>query len=129
MLQGMTNKEAINLVPLAKSWLYAPEMKIATEGFRGGKYDASERAYVLEKVDQNMTSPLQLVLYGSAESPIINPAFIIKNWNSGKPRIKLNNKTLEHDQVKQGIRATPNQEDLIVWLNLESQDQIRLTLE
>ena len=129
MLQGMTSKEAVDLVTLASSWLNAPEIMIANDGFRGGNYDASERAYMLEKVDPNSGSPLQLIIKGSAESPIINPAFIIKNWNKSKPMIIVNNKAQEHDLVRQGIRTTPKRDDLIVWLKLESRENIQITLE
>lgn len=129
MLQGMTNKEAVDLVPLAKSWLNAPELMISTDGYQGGKYDESERAYILEKVDHSNTSPLQFVINGSAESPIIHPAFIIKNSNRGKSRVIVNNKTLNRNQVKQGIRTTSESEDLIVWLKMESRENIQITLE
>ena len=129
MLQGMTSKEAVDLVPLAQSWLNAPELMISTDGYRGGNYDASERAYMLEKVDLNSGSPLQLTIKCSVESPIINPAFIINNWNKSKPMIIVNNKALERDLVRQGIRSTPHHDDLIVWLKLESKEDIQITLE
>ncbi len=34
--QGMTDKAATDLVPLAESWLYAPEMIVKTEGYIDG---------------------------------------------------------------------------------------------
>ncbi len=49
MLQGMTDKNADELVPMANSWLHAPKMKILSDAYSGGTYDQSERAYLLEK--------------------------------------------------------------------------------
>lgn len=129
MLQGMTNKEAVDLVPLASSWLNAPELVISGQSYQGGKFDESERAYMLEKVDQSTPSPLQFVINGSTESAIINPAFIIQNWNKRKARVLVNNKALQPDLLKQGIRTTPYGEDLIVWIKLESRESIQVSLE
>jgi len=129
MLQGMTNGEAVDLVPVAKSWLNAPKMMISTEGFKGGIYSVSERAYILEKAT-GKAAPLKFIIKGSEESPIINPAIIIKNWGNQLATIIVDGKSLvKSEHLRQGIRKTPEGEDLILWLRLKKQNPIEIVLD
>jgi hypothetical protein len=129
MLQGMTNSKAEDLVPVAKSWLNAPEMVISSEEFEGGNYDPSERAYILEKTTAN-AAPLKLLINGNEESPAINPAIIIKNWGNQLASINLDGKSLTPgEDFKQGLRKTPEGEDLILWLRLNSRRKVEITLD
>jgi hypothetical protein len=128
MLNGMTNKKAGEIVSLAKSWLNAPKMMISSEGFAGGLYDEAEKAYIIAKTTKRH-SALELEIKGSEESPVINPAFIIKNWGKETARISLNGKPIrQQDSVRQGTRSTLDGDDLIVWLKIESKENIRLSL-
>jgi hypothetical protein len=128
MLQGMTDGKAEDLVPLAKSWLNAPEMVISSEGFKGGNYDEAERAYILEKNIGNNTS-LNLIIKASEESPLVNPAFIIKNWGNQLSTINVDGKSLlQGKDFKQGIRKTSDGDDLILWLNLSRKSKVEITL-
>ena len=125
----MTKGKAGELVPLAKSWLHAPEMIISSKGYEGGIYDESERAYVLGKTIKS-NSPLELTIKGLEESPVINPAFIIKNWGRERARIIVNGNPIQQkDSVRQGIRSTPYGDDLIVWFKLDSREKIKISLE
>ncbi len=125
----MTKGKAGELVPLAKSWLHAPEMMISSGGYEGGIYDEAERAYVLGKTVKNY-APLDFTINGSEESPLINPAIIIKNWGKDIARITLNDKAIQQeDLIRQGIRSTPYGEDLIVWFKLDCREKIKISLE
>jgi hypothetical protein len=129
MLQGMTNGEAKDLVTLAKSWLHAPEMVISSEGFKGGNYDQSERAYVVEKNTGN-AAPLKLLMNGTEESPLINPAIIIKNWGNHLSTIKVDGKSLAQGKdFKQGIRKTSEGDDLILWFKLNGKGKVEITVD
>ena len=127
LLQGMTDKSATDLVPLAESWLKAPEMTINTEGYTGGQYDRSEKAYIIEKTNLEKGKELELIIEASAESPLINPAIIIKNWGKDLPRLRIDNSFIEQDKkLRQGIRSTAQSDDLIIWLELESVEEIKI---
>ena len=129
MLQGMTDKPAGDLLPLARSWLQAPEMTISSEGFTGGAYDRSERAYMIEQGDSGDGSPLSLVLEASADSPLVNPAIIIKNWGSWPATCFLNDKNLaEGEDFRQGIRRSLEGEDLILWFSIEEDKPVKIVL-
>jgi hypothetical protein len=130
MLQGMTNKKAGELVPLAKSWLGAPKMKLRSDACRGGQYDPSERAYVLEMTDSDRSAPCSFVLEASADSPLLNPAFIIKNWGNQAATLTVNGRSLKSGKdLRQGIRREATGDDLIVWLRLEAQEPVEIVLE
>ena len=125
----MTKGKAGELVPLAKSWLHAPEMVISSEGFAGGNYDESERAYILEKNIGNTTS-LNLIVKASEESPLVNPAFIIKNWGNHLATINVDGKSLlQGKDYKQGIRKTSDGDDLILWLRLNRKGKVEITVD
>ena len=129
MLQGMTDKAAGKLVPLARSWLQAPKMKITSDAYKGGTYDQSERAYLIEKTDSGNLTPCRLVLEASKDSPLLNPAIIIKNWGGQLSTLSTDSKTIKHGKdFRQGIRKGAFGEDLIVWIRLKSQKPVEITL-
>jgi len=130
MLQGMTDKKAAELVPLAKSWLQAPKMRISSKSYTGGTYDQSERAYLIERTDQDNVSTCTFVLEASKESPLLNPAVIIKNWGRQPSRLLLDGKEiLPGEDFRQGIRTGPYGDDLIIWMRLDRQKSVTITIE
>jgi hypothetical protein len=129
MLQGMTDKPANELLPLARSWLQAPEMTISSEGFTGGAYDRSERAYLVEQSESGDASPLRFILEASAESPLVNPAMIIRNWGNRPATCFINDKQLAAGKdFRQGIRKSMDGEDLVLWIPMEEVKPVKITL-
>lgn len=125
----MTKDKAEELVPLAKSWLNPPEMVISSQGFEGGNYDKAERAYILEKTAGDDNS-LELILNASAESPLINPAVIIKNWGNRRASLLINGKNIKQEEdFKQGIRKSLEGDDLILWIRLDSKNPVEISLK
>ncbi len=130
MLQGMTDKKADKLVPLAKSWLQAPKMRITSDAYKGGYYDQSERAYLIEKTGSGNSAPCKFVVEASRESPLLNPAIIIKNWGNQLSTLTINGKNIKHGKdFRQGIRKGAFGEDLIIWIKLDKQKPMKITLE
>ncbi len=130
MLQGMTDKDPDELVPLANSWLHAPEMKILSETFSGGSYDQAERAYLVEKSESGKPAPLKIELEASEDSPLLNPAIIIKNWGNQMATLSINGKSIpKGEDFRQGIRKGPLGEDLILWIRQDMQKPVTIVLE
>jgi len=130
MLQGMTDKNASELVPLAKSWLQAPNMKITSDAYKDGYYDQSERAYLLEKKDPGNLTPCTFILEASEDSPLINPAIIIKNWGGQRASLSINGEAIaEGEDFRQGIRKGTDGEDLILWIRLDKTKPVKILLE
>ena len=89
-------------------------MVISSAGFEGGNYDESERAYVLHKLVKS-EAPLSLGIQCSEESPLSNPAFIIKNWGNQPAALSINGKNMvQGEDFRQGIRKRPEGSDLIL---------------
>jgi len=130
MLQGMTDKKADELVPLARSWLHAPEMEITSDAYTGGIYDQSERAYLIEKTDPGKLTPCTFELAASKDSPLINPAIIIKNWGSQPATCSINGKQIVNgEDFRQGIRKGTDGEDLILWIPLDKQKPVKISIK
>lgn len=130
MLQGMTDKKADELVPLAKSWVAAPKMKITSTAYKGGVYDQAERAYLIEKTGSRVSAPLTFTLEASKESPLLNPAFIIKNWVGDLPVLSIDGKAVKRGKdFRCGIRKGALGDDLIVWIRLDKQKRVNITLD
>ena len=88
-------------------------------------YDLSERCY---KISGNSEKPkkLEMVLAGSNESPVNNPAFIIKNWKSGKANVLVNNKPVKDARI--GINRQLEGNDLAVFFFLEKSEPVTITV-
>jgi hypothetical protein len=129
MLQGMTNKKAAGLVPLARSWLHAPKVTLGSEACRGGHYDPSERAYLLEKVLPDDAGPCTLVVKASADRPLLNPGVIIRNWGREPATLRVNGRAGKPGEAfRQGIRSRAEGDDLILWVRLEAQEPVTLVV-
>jgi len=136
-LSGFTNSPEPHKVvaPLARSWLQAPELALIDSG--SGKnhgYDAAQRAYLLE-IDRNADF-LEFDLGGSEESPIINPAFLVRNWGAGDVLLELDDKAVEkgagfrighYDLLKMEGWNEWN-DILVVWIQHESNNPVNIKL-
>jgi hypothetical protein len=128
-LYGMTDKPAVSLVSLARSWNNPPKIHIAGNSVKNEGYDPSQRAYVLRC---NKTgSSLNIEIGGSEESPVVNPALVIKNWGSHAPQLKIDGQSITRGkEFRWGIEYTiSGQADLIVWIKKQSQSSIKISLD
>ncbi|MHC4345153.1 MAG: hypothetical protein ACYSUP_10755 [Planctomycetota bacterium] len=65
----------------------------------------------------------------SEDSPLVNPAFVVRNWGEKKARFQINGKTVERGKnFRYGHRHTLEGTDLIVWIKLESTQQVELSI-
>jgi hypothetical protein len=129
-MYGFTNKSATSLVPLAKSWNHAPSLKVVGAGFASEVYDRGQRAYVVRRTMKEARLT-KFSLEGSADSPIVNPCFVIKNWASDrgvKAEIDGTERKRGRD-FRQGIaRDTDGKQMIVIWLKLESTEPVEIML-
>ena len=96
-IYGMTNLPVDELIVIAKSWAAAPPLTLSdNSGFEGGSYDRSQKAYVLKR-KQPETRRLKMKIKASSDSPLYNPAFVIKGWGERDITLKING-----EQMQQG---------------------------
>lgn len=127
MLQGMTAHEPADLVHLAKSWVQAPVLEVASDAFLGRGYDPAERAYVLEKKRGGEAGSFTASIAASEESPLLNPAFIIRNWGDGSATLRVNGGAVPSGSAfRQGIRHGADGRDLILWVEMDARQPVTL---
>jgi len=124
MLHGMTEKSIDDVVNISKSWLN-PAPIITKYGCTNAFYNPAEKAYELISSGGEMSFMIQ----GSGQSPVINPVFLIHNWD--KKGISI---TIDGTNLKEGedfrwdnIRKIDGS-DVILWVNkkLHSKSEIIL---
>ena len=125
-LYGMNPMSVNDLVSFGRSWAYAPELSLAGDNFKSTGYDRSQRCYQLEKVVPT-ASKCDLKLQGSKESPIINPAFYVKNWNAKGAKVRVNGQETTNSRV--GINHQLEGDDLAVFLFMNTTSPVNLSVE
>jgi len=128
LIYGFTNKAAESLIPLARSWNYPPKIS-NTKGVKSFDYDKHQRDYVLES--ESKTTKLSFTLNASKRSPIVNPCFVIKNWDSDShANLMVDGKQKPAGKdFRQGIiRDTDGSRTLIAWIESKSQDKVTFSL-
>jgi hypothetical protein len=131
-LYGMTDQPVTKLVTLARSWNFPAELKLAGDDFESLGYDQNQRAYVLNCKPAVAAAPaaLAFTLAGSPQSPVLNPAFVVKNWGDADAKLTLDGKPIPRGKdFRFGHRQTLEGTDLIVWIETESQASLTFRLE
>ena len=119
-LYGLINKPIEALVPLERSWNKAPEMKIIKGEIIYNGYDKFQRAYILNCENGSTKTDIQLT--GSKESPVVNPAFVLKGWGDKKVSIFINGKKcVESINFKAGYENHLEGTDLVIWFDKNSE--------
>ncbi len=128
-LYGMTNQPIESLVPLAKSWNAAPTVALSGSGFESQGDDKSQRAYVFNRTDAKADS-LEFTLEASHESPIQNPAFVVKNWGKSPAKLSIDGKAIPRGkEFRVGHNKTVEGTDLVVWVKLSGDKKTSFTIE
>jgi hypothetical protein len=127
-IMGLTEGGIGGLFPIARSWLESPEVKIHSKGFASGGYSRDERAYILTKVS-GQDGGLQLELAASKESPVVNPAFVIKGWGDKNARLMIDGKeVVRGKEFRFGYRYTLGGSDLVVWVKKQANTPITVSI-
>ena len=132
MLFGMFDAEQAqnvnNVIPLARSWEYAPGLSISSAGYSGGSYDKTERAYRIRR-DSETSAELQFTVNASSDSPVYNPCFVIESWD-GEAAVSVDGQELASGVgFEQGVEKTADEvASLVIWLRKISQSPVNVTI-
>jgi hypothetical protein len=121
MMEGMLDLQPKELVPLARSWMRAPDM-VLLKGAKG-VYDPAQRAYVMTRE----TDDISFKIEGSEQRPVFNLAFVIKNWGDKTPvKVKLDGHELETgSSFRQGtFRDTDGTQTMTIWIEKKSTEPV-----
>jgi hypothetical protein len=123
MLHGMTKKAPEELVPLARSWLYAPALETQSGQAR---YETAERAYVIVGVEN---TGMDAMLMASQDHPAINPAFVLSNLRWENPKVQINGKPLTPStDFQHGTVMELEQWKTIIWIQSEFTQNVRIDI-
>jgi hypothetical protein len=126
LLYGITDKKPSQLISLAKSWNNPPQLN-NEKGFEKSSYVQSERAYHINAA----SSQISFTIEASEDSPLVNPSFIINNWDAKTVKIEINEK--EYSQGKQFRHGnnydTSGKRYTIIWLDMERSTPVSFIIE
>lgn len=124
-LYGMNGMDMNELIRFGRSWAYAPELSLAGRGYVSKGYDKTQRCYQLECTTAD-AGKLEFTLMGSKDSPVINPAIMIKNWNSGGAKILVNGKETKTGKI--GINHQLDGDNLVIYIPLREIMPVKITI-
>jgi hypothetical protein len=124
-LYGMNGLKMQELTRFGRSWAYAPELSLVGTGTVSKGYDKTQRCYQLENTRSN-SGTVEFTLQGSKDSPVINPAIRVKNWNSNGAKILVNGKETKNSKV--GINRELEGDDLILYISLDEEVTVKIAI-
>jgi hypothetical protein len=129
LLCGLTSPDGANLVPLAKSWLSPPDANLAQGASGPLEYDPAQRAFLVHQSSSQAQGPLAIRISGTAEHPLVNPAFVVDHWSSpATVRVELDGKKAEVP-VRLGIEHHLDGDSLVVYLELTATSPVLVNIQ
>jgi hypothetical protein len=133
-LHGMTNtKDPVKeLTALGWSWIREPVLRI--DGWEPDytyfTYDPAQKAYIVPRKGRG---PIELTwkLTEPGEGPmhIINPTFIVKDWDQSGVQLKVNDKSINPGKdFRIGYEETASGHDLVLWLKMKSSEPTQFSI-
>jgi len=119
MMHGLTDKSVTELTALAKSWLHPADISSLSGGYVFDGYDQQQRAYSFTSVTSDPKKPLEFKVAAGKESPLYNPVVIVHNWGDREAWIKINDRSLKTEDIRQDIEYDLDGNSLVIWLKAE----------
>lgn len=122
-IYGITDLPAAELRYLNRSWNDAPALSNIS-GAESNGFEKRQRAYIINKKSNQISFSLD----GTEENTILNPCFVIKNWETDRPaRLMINGKRMDAgSDFRQGIiRDTDGTNTLVMWIEQQLEETCR----
>ncbi len=129
-LIGMTTETTMNpLVKLSQSWNRPAVLKCDSPDYINKGYQVDQRCWQLKSRKANSSKPLSFTLAGSKQTPICHPAFVIKNYGNKSIQLSIDGQEKEWSKdYRRGYHKTIEGTDLIIYLNIVSEDAIQVKI-
>jgi hypothetical protein len=124
-LYGMNRMSMNELIQFGRSWAYPAELSLTGSEFKSLGYDKSQRCYQIEGNDQQGGS-VEIGLQGSKDSPIVNPAIRVKNWNSDEVKILVNG--ISSDNCRVGFNHELDGTELILFVFINTTSAVKISV-
>jgi hypothetical protein len=124
MLCCMIKGDIQDVIRLNRSWSNPAEISVT--GAELAKYRPDEKAYYISEVEEIVNVELN----SGPDSPIVNPAFVIKNWGNSQIEITVNGTKKEISKnLRVGYRNTLESKDIIIWMRNDSDDNLKINFK
>ncbi len=129
MLNGLTDKPAEALLPLAKSWLSPPALEVEGGGFTGAGFDPTDRAFAVTRTKPAGPARFTVTLRAAKETPAVNPVLRVRRWDAPLPRVEVDGRPspLGRD-VRAGLVPGLEGDDLVLWVRGEWTSPVRISV-
>jgi hypothetical protein len=126
LMDGLTEKTASDLVPLAKSWLSPPKMDV-TGPAHGEGYDPAQRAFLIQ-CNPGETGPLEVTWHGGPDSPLVNPALVLRGWTIDACLRVDGKDAAPGDGLRIGHERRLDEDDLVIWMDAQAARIFRIEI-
>jgi len=127
-LYGATNKSMETPLPVAKSWVNPPELRVYSYGYKNHGYDLTQRCYLISK-SSGKPEALEVELIPDEKSLVFNPALYIENWGNSKFLLRINGKDiLNKNKYRVGYVDRLGTTDVVIWLGIEEKAPTKISL-
>ena len=129
LLDGLTTQPLARMVPLAKSWLAPPPIEVSGAGYSSEGYDPAQRAFVVVRQAQSEPAALGVTLQASADSPLYDPALVVRNWGREGVRLQSGGKSVAWGKTyRRGYVHRLSATDLVVWIRVRTEVPFKVVL-
>ncbi|MBM3482846.1 MAG: LamG domain-containing protein [Alphaproteobacteria bacterium] len=129
LLYGATFGEPQSLVPLARSWNRAPELRVLAGTAESRGFDIGQRGYTLNCAAGKGCGALRFEFAATAEQPLVNALVVIEGFGDGAANVSVNGQRLEESAgLRLGRRRTIQGTDLIVWLERAATGKVEVRI-
>lgn len=129
LLCGLTTQDPAGLLPLAKSWLSPPSLRVRKGDAAGTEYDPTQRAFIIHRQPGTKANRLAIELAASAATPLVNPAFVIENWIGAATVMVTENGKKSDVAVRTGSEHHLDGDSLVVYLPLQSTQPVQIRID
>jgi hypothetical protein len=86
----------------------------------------SEKAYQIDVTERDV----ELEIAATEDSPLYNPAFVLKNWNQTSGYVRIDGEDIEIGKdCRVGYRHSSTGIDLIVWIRMNRSNPVKISFE
>jgi hypothetical protein len=90
--------------------------------------DRTERAFVLTRRDATVSS-LDVTLNATDDSPLVNPALVIRNWNLTRAKVRVNGRLVAAGSgLRTGVTHRLDGQDLVAWMRHSGTAPLRIAV-
>jgi hypothetical protein len=127
-IMGLTDQPIEKLAPIARAWLQPPRLTVTGGPFKSEGYSRDERAFIMSRTGKD-DGELEFEIQASNDSPIVNPAFVIRNWGESGATLSIDGEQINRGKnLRLGHYRQLEGTNLIVWVKTEIMKPVEISL-